>query len=339
MKRILTTVLTGTALALSACVGPPAAELAGVSGNSTCPVDPITDSVDLRIAYQVIPSAELYLRDQEVVEACLPNATVSWTRYATGQDIVQAFVADSADVGFLGSPPTTKAVSAPIYQDAKIIYVATVLSDSEALVARDATTIEDLAGKKIGVGFSSTAHYSLLKALGNAGISAEVVNLSPDNQVAALSTGEVDAVYAWDPTLQELQNQGNHTIITSGEVAELGAPTFNFAMAKTALIDDHPDVTALLSDLNEWAVDKYAEDPEGFIAANARQTGNSVAETTQLLNRAILVGRNDQPRRLGEAGQAMYDTAEFFTDQGQIAYADDLQHYEDAVTYGGKQLP
>ncbi|MGO3487819.1 MAG: taurine ABC transporter substrate-binding protein, partial [Corynebacterium variabile] len=80
----------------------------------------------IRIGYLGGPAADLYTQDQQLAEACLPNAEVSWTRFPTGQDIVQGFAADSVDIAALGSTPTTKALSAPLDLGVSVVSVNSV---------------------------------------------------------------------------------------------------------------------------------------------------------------------------------------------------------------------
>ncbi len=86
-----------------------------------------------------------------------------------------------------------------------------VAGDNEALVARNGSgvnTIADLKGKRIGTPFASTAHYSLLAALSQNGLSAndvQLVDLQPQAILAAWDRGDIDAAYTWLPTLDQLR--------------------------------------------------------------------------------------------------------------------------------------
>lgn len=342
MKKLFAFAALLGASSLTACVGPPAAQLAGKTKEVACPFEQVSDAGELRLAYQIIPGSELFLKDQRVVEACLPKTKVTWTKYATGQDIVQAFAAKSADVGYLGSPPVAKALSSPINYPAKVIHVDNVTSDSEALVSKKYTKLEELRGKRVGVAFSSTAHYSLLKALESKGLKGgrdvEIVNLAPGSQVAAFNGGQVDAVYAWDPTLHDLQDKGAHTVITSKQVGQLGDPTFNFAIADSPYIQAHPQTIELVTKLEEWAAGQYSTNREQFVAANVRETGDDAQTDTVLLERSQLVPKQHQLTYLRQAGKTLTDTAQFFTEQGQVDHPNTPDFYESAVTYGGKEL-
>lgn len=66
--------------------------------------------------------------------------------------------------------------------DYQLFGISDIIGAAEALIARDGsgiTKVEDLKGKKVAVPLGSTAHYSLMGALKNAGLTSadvEVIN-------------------------------------------------------------------------------------------------------------------------------------------------------------------
>ena len=56
----------------------------------------VTGTIDL--GYQLLPSGDLIVRDQQVLETCMPNADIRWTQYASGAEVVQGFGGDSLDI-------------------------------------------------------------------------------------------------------------------------------------------------------------------------------------------------------------------------------------------------
>ncbi|MHA2787537.1 taurine ABC transporter substrate-binding protein [Corynebacterium sp. S7] len=337
MKRYLsTTALVALAgLALAGCVGAPASSYE-ISQDVTCPVAPAETTGKLRIGYQVIAGSTLYLRDQGLVEACYPNAEVKWVRFPTGQDVVQGFASESIDFGVLGSPPAANGLSQPIDVQGKIIRTNNVTGSGEALVARNdtgITSIQELRGKRIATGANSTVHYSLLKALEAEGIDpaseVEIVPMSPDVLPGAWSSGDVDAAYIWGPALVEIQKTGT-TLIDSGQVAQEGAPTFQFTMGTDKIIESNPDYIDVWSKLEDYAVGIYRTDPEPFILANSVQTGLSTEDTDRQLKGAEQLIAPEAAAIHNEITDALFNTAEFLDQQG-IATAVERSHYEDAV--------
>ena len=116
-------------------------------------------------------------------------------------------------------------------------FVLDVAGDNEALVARNGSgvnTIADLKGKRIGTPFASTAHYSLLAALAQNGLSpndVQLVDLQPQAILAAWERGDIDAAYTWLPTLDELRKTGKD-LITSRQLAKDGKPTLDLGVVR-----------------------------------------------------------------------------------------------------------
>jgi taurine transport system substrate-binding protein len=160
-------------LALTGCVKSGRTDSAPAADKVACPVavDPsFTGSV--RIGYQDIPNGDLVVKDTGVLQTCLPNGKFTWAKFASGGDVIQAFGANSLDIGLLGSAAAARAISLPLHQDIKTIWIHDVIASAESLAVKDKsiTTVAGLKGKKIAVPFASTSHYSLLAALTAAGI-------------------------------------------------------------------------------------------------------------------------------------------------------------------------
>ena len=118
------------------------------------------------------------------------------------------------------------------------MWIHDVIGEAESLVVKD-TSINDitgLEGKTIAVTFSSTAHYSLLQALTDAGMDptndVKLINLEPEKMAAAWDGGEIDAAWVWDPTLTQLEKDGK-IILSSADTAEAGKPTYDLGLAAT----------------------------------------------------------------------------------------------------------
>jgi taurine transport system substrate-binding protein len=100
------------------------------------------------------------------------------------------------------------------------------------LVVRNGAHIEtpaDLKGKRLSAAPVSTDHYQLLATLKQNGIAekdATVLALAQPEIVAAWNRGDLDGAFVWDPALSELKKTGK-VLLTSKQVAERGAPTFN----------------------------------------------------------------------------------------------------------------
>lgn len=333
------------ALLLSGCVesgrtsGPAPGGDDGAEGTSgACPVE-VDESIDstVRIAYQPIPNGDLVVRDLGWLEACMPNADITWSQFSSGGDVVQAFGSSSADLGLMGSSPATKAVSAPLDIDMKVVWIHDIIGDAESLVVQEgtATSIEDLEGKKVAVPFASTAHYSLLAALERAGMTAadiELMNMSPDAMLAAWERQEIDAAWVWAPTLPKLLESGE-LVLSAAQTAEEGAPTFDLAGATTAFVEDNPEFMQMWTRLQSEAVTMIREDPEAAAESIAIQLGITPEEVEPQLEGYVYLDAAEQAEQHfdGQLGQALASTADFLVTQDEIDEASDAQTYADAV--------
>ena len=321
--------------ALSACVGPPAAEWTNTAA-AECPIETSDATGTIRIGYLGSPAGDLYLYDRSVAEACLPNADVQWTRLPTGQDIVKAFASGSIDIASLGSTPAAKALTGPLNLDVSVTRVDSATKSGEALVAKDAESIEDLKGKTIATPFSSTAHYSLLNALRFGGLDpktdVKITNISPDNLPAAWNSDAIDAAYVWEPTLSEIKNNGK-TLTDSAEVAEQGAPSYNLTLADQPWQAANPELLRTWTALQNWAVEQYNTNKEDFTKAIAAQAEISEdSARTQLQGSGFFTGE-EQPQAAKELRKALLNTAEFLHSEGDVDTPANQSHYDQAVAY------
>src|SRR5215218_10741029 len=210
-----------------------AALAASTLGLSGCSVDRSGGDAEkptIRIGYQTFPSGDLIVKNNKWLEDALPDYNIKWVKFDSGADVNTAFIAKELDFGALGSSPVARGLSAPLNIPYKVAFVLDVAGDNEALVARNGSginTIADLKGKRVGTPFASTAHYSLLAALNQNGLSAndvQLVDLQPQAILAAFDRGDIDAAYSWLPTLDQLRRNGKD-LITSKQLADSGKPT------------------------------------------------------------------------------------------------------------------
>jgi NitT/TauT family transport system substrate-binding protein len=142
--------------------------------------------------------------------------------HAFGKPALQSVIEGKADIATVGDTPIVFAVIG----GKKITILAMIQSANrnEAIVARQDRGIagfSDLQGKTIGVTLGTTGDffaYSFLLAHGIDKKHVKIIDLKPDEMADALSTGKVDAVSTWNPTLSQLQKKlGSNGIIFFGE--------------------------------------------------------------------------------------------------------------------------
>lgn len=339
----LAAVLT-PALFATACVGPPANELAekwGMieSNASECPVavdETITDTVN--IGYQPLPVGDMLVYERGLLEACMPNATINWQRFESSAEIVQTFGTGDLDIVTLGSPGTSRSLSKPLAYDAKVIWVHDKIGTAEALVARDPniTSITDLKGKSVAVASASTVHYALLRSMENAGMTANDVKLvfmGPDKILAGWHTGSLDATWIWEPTLSEIKKDA-HVVMTSEDAANIGAPTYDLSMARREFTEQSPEFLKKWWELEDYAAREINRDPEGAAASVAIPLGAEAATvreqfkgytypTIEEIQGEDLLG--------GGIGDHLHSAAQFLNSVGEIDKESDLSYYREAL--------
>ena len=174
MKKLVLPVLAALLIGVTACGN------GAASGGNTD-----SEKKTIRLAYQAFPSGDLVVKNQGLLEKALPDYEITWTKFDSGASINTAFVAKSVDIAAIGSSPVARGLSAPLNIPYQVAFVLDVAGDNEALVARNGSGVTDIAGlrgKKVGTPFASTAHYSLLAALNQAGVKESevtIVDLEP----------------------------------------------------------------------------------------------------------------------------------------------------------------
>src|SRR5262245_58445249 len=110
--------------------------------------------------------------------------------------------------------------------DPSIGAITAVIDESagaDKLVAKpEIATINDLKGKKIAFSEGSVGEYFLYYALSLAGLGPQDVTLAPQPSVAdavkAYTAGQVDAISAWVPDVQEAEKAGAKTVIATDKL-------------------------------------------------------------------------------------------------------------------------
>ncbi|MFJ7325877.1 ABC transporter substrate-binding protein [Streptomyces cyaneofuscatus] len=302
----------------------------------------------IRIAYQAFPSGDLIVKEKGWLEKALPGYDIKWTKFDSGASINTAFVAGSVDLAAIGSSPVARGLSEPLNIPYQVTWVLDVAGENEALVARNGSkvsSVKDLEGKKVATPFSSTSHYSLLAALDQAGVDAskvQLLDLEPQDILAAWTRGDIDATYVWLPTLEELKKTGK-VLVSSRELAAAGKPTLDLGVAATSFIEAHPDVLPAWRTAQAQALDLIHDDPDAASAAVGKQLGISPAEAGAQIKQGIFLKPAEQadakwlgtPGKVGGLADNLHSAAQFLVDQKQIDSAPDLDKLRKSIHVEG----
>ncbi|GAA2996180.1 taurine ABC transporter substrate-binding protein [Actinokineospora diospyrosa] len=298
----------------------------------------------VRIAYQSFADSTLLVKDQRTLEKALPGHDITWTSFDSGASINTAFLGGAIDLAVIGSSPAAAALCPPLSIPYQVIELLNVIGDSEALVVRNASGITDikgLVGRKVAAPFSSTAHYSLLAALQQAGVdpaSVTLVDLEPQNIQAAWQRGDIDGAYVWTPALSVLQKDGK-TLTDSAKLAAAGKPTLTFTVARKEFIDGNAEVVDKWLAATDAAIKQIKSDPKPVAEAVARQIGASVEDALSQLKQNIYLDHAEQrtpeyfgtPEAPGKLADQLLSAAQFLKEQKKVDTVPDLATFRAAL--------
>lgn len=266
---------------------------------------------------------------------------IEWRKFGSGAEIIAAMASGDLKLSELGSSPL--AIGASQGVDYQLFAISNIIGEAEALIARDGsgiTKVEDLKGKKVGVPLGSTAHYSLMGAIKNAGLAAgdvEVIGMKPDQISAAWDQGQIDATFIWEPAKGKALKSGK-LIIAANQVT--GAPTFDGWVVNTEFGKANPEFMTKFLKTLEAANAAYNSNPDAWTAdsapvqAIAAQTGAPAAEVPAALKGYAFpsLAQMASADWLGGGNQAnMLATATFLKENGRVdATLDDYSKFVNA---------
>jgi len=145
------------------------------------------------------PVTELLARDNTLAaQLKARNLVLKPFPFYKGKEIYQLMLQGKLEAGVLGDMPALSAAAS-----GDIVIAAMVKHGFSSIVGGKPMLVKDLKGKRIATGLGSTAHFTLLKALENEGLTegdVEVVGMEVDDMPQALAQGRIDAFSAWEPT-------------------------------------------------------------------------------------------------------------------------------------------
>ncbi|MDE1197989.1 MAG: taurine ABC transporter substrate-binding protein [Pseudomonas sp.] len=287
----------------------------------------LVQAADFTVAYQTtVDPAKVAQADGAYEKAT--GSKISWRKFDNGADVITAIASGDVQIGYLGSSPLTAAATRKL--PVETFLIATQIGAAEALVARNGSGIngpQDLIGKKIAVPFVSTGHYSLLAALKHWNIDpakVTILNLAPPAIAAAWKRGDIDATYVWDPALGVAKETGK-VLITSGELAKIGAPTFDAWIVRKDFADKHPEIVKAFAKTTLDAYADYRKDPAAWLANSGnvdklvKLSGAKSDDIPGLLQGNVYPLAADQVKELGApTTEAIGKTAAFLKEQGKV---------------------
>lgn len=281
------------------------------------------------IGYLELVNAQLVAKALKLDEKEM-GVPVKWVRFGSGGDINQAAAADQIDFGNVGNPPASIGITRGLpYQG---IFITDVLGPVESLVVRadkNINSLKDLVGKTATAPFGSTTHYLFIAALEKAGIKpteVKLLDMAPSDAMAAWLRKDIDAAYIWEPVLDKMVKSGGKILLTSGDMAHQGYPTWDVAVVMNRFATKYPTMVAHYVKSQCAAIDYWLKEPQKTAELLAKELNVPVDETMRMINGTEMVPCSKQITAdyFGTSGQkgkfvdSLVATATFLKGQNRL---------------------
>lgn len=181
--------------------------------------------------------------------------------FADGPTEIAAMESGSIDLAYIG----TGAHKLCITGSAKIFAPQQVNTTDSIVVLKShgIESLEDLAGKKIGVTIGTSSETSLNSALAKAGLTLDDIEpyeMEVNNMVSAMVSGTIDACATWSPYTLQIVNE-----VEDAEKLEFENDTVNLAswIALPEYAEENEDILVRFSRALYKAMD-YSSDPDNY---------------------------------------------------------------------------
>lgn len=293
LKRVLSVALTGVIVAgsLAGCGGSASTgtgKNAKAASTSTSSSD-LNKATTLNIAYQSGHYPIFIMKKEGTLEKALKDAgydiKVKYTQFESGPPENESFASGQQDIGAIGNVPAVTAIASG--QDRKFIGESVTGAKGNAILVKKGSPIKsvaDLKGKKVGLVVGSCSENLLYNHLKKAGISydeVDKVNLAPSEQTAGLTSGQVDAIVTWNPTLTTLVNGGEATVLADGEDGMLGGDPL---VVTSDYLDKNPDIVKIFLKVYKEGAERIEGDREKFAEEYADEVGVDKDDFLVMLN-------------------------------------------------------
>ena len=243
--------------------------------------DILNQTTHLNIALQPIPGylPLTVLQDKGWLEEALKEAgykdvEVNFTEFESGPPEREAVAAGSQDIGVMGNVPTITGVANG--QHLYILGVAYNGEKTEAVLIPNSSSISSvsgLKGKRVGLVVGSIAQDYFSRLLKEEGIRTDDLNLVDidlADQLDALSSGKVDAVVTWQPTLAKAE------ALNVGKVLADGTGVYkceNLVFGNMEYVEMNPDIVQIFFQQYARAVQEVSNNRRAYAEASADKYG------------------------------------------------------------------
>jgi NitT/TauT family transport system substrate-binding protein len=244
-KEVKSTVLSGSKYFLIPLIL--SLLMAGCDNKPQTPLDNLSLGVDVT----TLASAPVFVAEAKGLWKG-ENLNVEIKPFVSGRLALDGLLATSVNVATVADVPVVLAA----LQQQQVRIIATFSSSEKHvnLLARKDRGIfkpEDLRGKRIAVPLGTNAEYVMELFLQRSRLSqsdVQIVSLNPPDTVGAITRGDVDAIFAWQPHIYNAQKLlGTNAIVFSSE--GIYNQPFNLVVMEDYLGPERDKLTRLMNGL------------------------------------------------------------------------------------------
>ena len=199
------------------------------------------------------------------------GVNVEVVSFPTGAEALEALNGGAIDVATGGETPTSAAIIAN--PDIRIIADGSRHPESRFITdaAHGIETLADLEGRRIGTPLGSSAHYFATMFLDQAGVEAELVQVSPPEMSTAMDRGDIEAVAVFQPhAAQVALDLGDDAVELAGDPPYIQHSLY---ISQVETVDTRTDEIAGFIDALEGAEELLEDEDEEALAAVGDVTG------------------------------------------------------------------
>lgn len=198
-----------------------AAAVAMIALNLTNPA-PVraADATPIRIGWQPTTTVEAQIAHTLAKTDILDRNGLKgeFTMFSFGPAVNEALVSGAIDVGFIGDMPSVSlaAVGAPVTVVARqSTFRGSIIASPKSGIKK----VADLKGKKLHGPVGSSIYLTALSMLAEAGLKpgsdVEIINMGFAELSDALKAGRIDALFVWDPWVENFVRQNLAEVVSS----------------------------------------------------------------------------------------------------------------------------
>ncbi|GAA4310250.1 ABC transporter substrate-binding protein [Streptomyces venetus] len=247
---------------------------------------------------------------------------VRWSQFQGGEQQLQAVRAGALDLASSSEIPPVFAAAdgAPNFKVVAVQRGATLNQEVVAAKGSKLTGIAALKGKKVGYVQNTTAHYFLYTLLKQAGLKWSDIDakpLLPNDGLAALNGGSIDALASYGTSIITAHQQGARTIGSGKDIL-----SGNFLWSARDNVLQSPARRAAAADLIARITKAYAYVRDGREEGFAKITAAATHQPLAQARKDLVDAQKQRPTRARPVGDdtiaSQQKVADAFTELGAL---------------------